>query len=174
MCEPEGSGPAGVEDLPVLPEPLRGAAAGPGRAVGLPGGARGGVREVLPPAAQQQHNPHPCGRDTCELGAEWSSEDLHRAIGVMLVNRWAVIGQHTLHSGRNQGLSPTLSSLVAWCHQIFFVNNTKIFVTPSVLKLQKWFLHQNGVESKSDMCKLLGGAWRCRSYQKMCSSWPLT
>ena len=22
----------------------------------------------------------------------------------------------------------------------------KIFVTPSVLKLQKWFLHQNGVE----------------------------
>ena len=50
MCEPEGSGPAGVEDLPVLPEPLRGAAAGPGRAVGLPGGARGGVREVLPPA----------------------------------------------------------------------------------------------------------------------------
>ena len=35
----------------------------------------------------------------------------------------------------------------AWCHQIFFVNNTKIFVTPSVLKLQKWFLHQNGVES---------------------------
>ena len=35
----------------------------------------------------------------------------------------------------------------AWCHQIFFVNNTKIFVTPSVFKLQKWFLHQNGVES---------------------------
>ena len=36
----------------------------------------------------------------------------------------------------------------------FFVNNTKIFVTSSVLKLQKWFLHQNGVElnqkSKSD------------------------
>ena len=34
----------------------------------------------------------------------------------------------------------------AWCHQIFFVNNTKIFITPSVLKLQKWFLHQNLVE----------------------------
>ena len=52
----------------------------------------------------------------------------------------------------------------AWCHQIFFVNNTKIFVTPSVLKIQKWFLHQNGIESnqksKSDMCKLVvpGGA----------------
>ena len=65
----------------------------------------------------------------------------------------------------------------AWCHQIFFVNNTKIFVTSSVLKLQKWFLHQNGVESnqesKSDMYKLLGGAWRCVSYQKMCSRWLL-
>ena len=36
----------------------------------------------------------------------------------------------------------------------YFVNNTKIFETPSVLKLQKWFLHPNGVElnqkSKSD------------------------
>ena len=46
----------------------------------------------------------------------------------------------------------------AWCHQIFFVNNTKIFVTSSVLKLQKWFLHQNGVESnqksKYDLTKL--------------------
>ena len=65
----------------------------------------------------------------------------------------------------------------AWCHQIFFVNNTKIFVTSSVLKLQKWFLHQNGVESnqesKSDMYKLLGGVWRCVSYQKMCSRWLL-
>ena len=38
----------------------------------------------------------------------------------------------------------------AWCHQIFFVNNTKIFVTPSVFKLQKWFLHQNGVESNQE------------------------
>jgi hypothetical protein len=59
----------------------------------------------------------------------------------------------------------------------FFVNNTKIFVTSSVLKLQKWFLHQNGVESnqesKSDMYKLLGGAWRCVRYQKMCSRWHL-
>ena len=66
---------------------------------------------------------------------------------------------------------------LAWCHQIFFVNNSKIFVTPSVLKLQKWFLHQNGVESnqesKSDMYKLLGGAWRCVRYQKMCSRWHL-
>merc|ERR1711923_136982 len=65
----------------------------------------------------------------------------------------------------------------AWCHQIFFVNNKKIFVTSSVLKLQKWFLHQNGVESnqesKSDMYKLLGGVWRCVSYQKMCSRWLL-
>ena len=26
----------------------------------------------------------------------------------------------------------------------------KIFVTPSVLRLQKWFLHQNGVEFKSE------------------------
>ena len=51
----------------------------------------------------------------------------------------------------------------AWCHQIFFVINTKIFVTSSVLKLQKWFLQPNGVESnqksKYDMYKLLGGAW---------------
>ena len=38
----------------------------------------------------------------------------------------------------------------AWCHQIFFVNNTKIFVTPSVFKLQEWFLHQNGVESNQE------------------------
>ena len=34
----------------------------------------------------------------------------------------------------------------------------KIFVTPSVFKLQKWFSHQNGVEfskkSKSDLTKL--------------------
>ena len=37
-----------------------------------------------------------------------------------------------------------------WCHQIFFVNNTKIFVTPSVFKLQKWFLYQNGVESNQE------------------------
>ena len=54
----------------------------------------------------------------------------------------------------------------AWCHQIFFVNNTKIFVTPSVLKLQKWFLHQNGVEfnkkSKSDdPGALYKVTWRC-------------
>ena len=53
----------------------------------------------------------------------------------------------------------------------------KIFVTSSVLKLQKWFLHQNGVESnqksKSDMYKLLSGAKRCVSYQKMCSRWFL-
>ena len=53
-----------------------------------------------------------------------------------------------------------------WCHQIFFVNNTKIFVTPSVLKLQKWFLHQNGVEfnqkSKSDDSgPLYTVTWRC-------------
>ena len=65
----------------------------------------------------------------------------------------------------------------ALCYQIFFVNNTKIFVTSSVLKLQKWFLHQNGVESnqksKSDMYKLLGGVWRCVSYQKVCSRWLL-
>ena len=54
----------------------------------------------------------------------------------------------------------------AWCHQIFFVNNTKIFVTPSVLKLQKWFLHQNGVEfnqkSKSDDSgPLYKVTWQC-------------
>ena len=54
----------------------------------------------------------------------------------------------------------------AWCHQIFFVNNTKIFVTPSVFKLQKWFLHQNGIElnqkSKSDdYGPLYKVTWRC-------------
>ena len=39
--------------------------------------------------------------------------------------------------------------------QIF---DAKICVTPLVLRLQKWFLHQNGVEfnkkSKSDLTKL--------------------
>ena len=39
-------------------------------------------------------------------------------------------------------------------------------VTPSVFKLQKWFLHKNGVEfnqkSKSDLTKeALGGEQRC-------------
>ena len=38
----------------------------------------------------------------------------------------------------------------AWCHQIFFVNNTKIFVTPSVLKLQKWFLHHTFDRSQKE------------------------
>ena len=45
----------------------------------------------------------------------------------------------------------SLTITIAWCHQIFFVNNTKIFVTSSVLKLQKWFLHQNGVESNQNV-----------------------
>ena len=44
--------------------------------------------------------------------------------------------------------------------KIFF---QKIFVTPSVFKLQKWFLHQNGVEckSKSNMWKLQCANWQC-------------
>ena len=53
-----------------------------------------------------------------------------------------------------------------WCHQIFFVNNIKIFVTPSIFKLQKWFLHQNGVElnqkSKADDSgPLYKVTWQC-------------
>ena len=40
----------------------------------------------------------------------------------------------------------------------------KYLVTPSVFKLQKWFLHQNGVEfnqkSKSDLTKLWPRAGR--------------
>merc|ERR1711884_281535 len=60
----------------------------------------------------------------------------------------------------------------AWCHQIFFVNNTKIFVNSSVLKLQKWFLHQNGVEfnqkSKSDDSgPLYKVTWRCQAVPEL-------
>ena len=62
---------------------------------------------------------------------------------------------------------------VQWVYWVYlFSQNTR-----PLLQLKKWFLHQNGVESnqisKSDMYKLLGGVWRCMSYQKMCSRWLL-
>ena len=47
----------------------------------------------------------------------------------------------------------------------------KIFVTPSILRVQKWFLHQNGVEFnykfKSDMCNVWMVAGQEQEGQKL-------
>ena len=52
----------------------------------------------------------------------------------------------------------------------------KILVTPSILMLQKWFLHQNGVKlnhkSKSDMCNVwtvAGWEQEDQKLEKRCS-----
>ena len=64
------------------------------------------------------------------------------------------------HPGRGAGDSTITVGDAFYDHGVIGKNICcqKIFLTPSVFKLQKWFLHQNGVESnqksKSDMCKL--------------------
>ena len=78
-----------------------------------------------------------------------------------------LFGEPTLHSGA----TPLLRG---FSRKIYFVK--KYLITSLVFKLQKWFLHQNGVEfskkSKSDLTKLwpvVGRQLEAQNMQKRCS-----
>ena len=91
----------------------------------------------------------PAEAEAVPLVAGGHTEVIGVVIGVLLGLTLITVMVSTVHSGRVLYIEGPIGKI--------FVAK-KYLVTPSVFKLQKWFLHQNGVEfnkkSKSDLTKL--------------------